>query len=90
VKNICKNPFNVGLQGDEKPEHAHNLQTPVIGQTLRGGLRGCTFSSISVTNKNTLTAQFKIINCKFPSSMQLNFIVLSFLLSILKRYAPDI
>lgn len=48
-------PFNVELQSDEKPEHANNLQTPVIGQILQGGFNGSAFRGISVTNNNTLT-----------------------------------
>jgi hypothetical protein len=48
-------PFNVELPSDEKPEHANNFHTPVIGQILRGGFNGNTVGSISVTNNDTLT-----------------------------------
>jgi hypothetical protein len=52
---ICLAPFNAELQSDVKLEHANNLQTPVIGQILRGGFNGNTVGSISGTNNNTLT-----------------------------------
>jgi hypothetical protein len=50
-------PFNVELQNDEKPEHANNLQTPVIGQILRGGFNGNAFRGISVNNTLTWLVQ---------------------------------